>query len=175
MRKKDKLKNYEQANLMLEQSYLKSKGLINEELLNEVEDLELKKTAKELFSVAKKYNLKPEYKTTKVNFDSKQSDINGGYGATIVVDNGILTIGIYDRGVLQSIRRGGFPGVESKEVSDTDNDPYTETNKKGLSKALGILFKEFMAKLPQDKFESRNTGNKPNQYGFYLIQAKPKQ
>ena len=30
MRKRDKLKNYEQANLMLEQSYLKSKGLINE-------------------------------------------------------------------------------------------------------------------------------------------------
>jgi hypothetical protein len=31
MRTKDKLKNYEQANLMLEQSYLKSKGLINEQ------------------------------------------------------------------------------------------------------------------------------------------------
>lgn len=30
MRKRDKLKNYEQANLMLEQSYLKSKGLLNE-------------------------------------------------------------------------------------------------------------------------------------------------
>jgi hypothetical protein len=29
MRKRDKLKNYEQANLMLEQSYLKSKGLLN--------------------------------------------------------------------------------------------------------------------------------------------------
>ena len=31
MRKKDKLKNYEQANLMFEQSYLKSKGLLKEE------------------------------------------------------------------------------------------------------------------------------------------------
>ena len=30
MKKRDKIKNYEQANLMLEQSYLKSKGLINE-------------------------------------------------------------------------------------------------------------------------------------------------
>ena len=30
MRKRDKLKNYEQANLMLEQSYLKSKGLLIE-------------------------------------------------------------------------------------------------------------------------------------------------
>jgi hypothetical protein len=175
MNRRDKLKNYKQANLMLEQSYLKSKGLLNEELLNEVEDLELKKTAKELFSVAKKYNLKPDYKTTKVNFHSGQSQVNGGYGAIIVVDNGMLTIGIYDRGVLQSIRRGGFPGVEAKEVSDSSDDPYNDTNKKGLSKALGILFKEFMAKLPQDKFESRNTGNKPNENGFYLIQAKPKQ
>ena len=31
MRKRDKLKNYEQANLMLKQSYLKSKGLLKEE------------------------------------------------------------------------------------------------------------------------------------------------
>ena len=31
MRKRDKLKNYKQANLMLEQSYLKSKGLLKEE------------------------------------------------------------------------------------------------------------------------------------------------
>lgn len=38
MRKRDKLKNYEQANLMLEQSYLKYKGLIKEEqFVNEVE------------------------------------------------------------------------------------------------------------------------------------------
>jgi len=175
MRKRDKLKNYEQANLMLEQNYLKSKGLINEELLNEVEDLEIKKTAKELFSVAKKYNLRPDYRTTTVNFNSRQSDTNGGYGVIIIVNNGILTIGVYDRGVLQSIRMGGFPGVESKEVSDTNNDPYNDTNKKGLSKALGIIFKEFMAKLPQDKFETKNTGNKPNEYGYYLIKAKPNQ
>jgi hypothetical protein len=33
MRKIDKLKNYEQANLMLEQSYLKSKGLLTEKRL----------------------------------------------------------------------------------------------------------------------------------------------
>ncbi len=46
MRKKDKLKNYEQANLMLEQSYLKSKGLLNENTkytdLKPLEDILLK-------------------------------------------------------------------------------------------------------------------------------------
>lgn len=39
MRKRDKLKNYEQANLMFEQSYLKSKGL-----LKEVDDTDFKLT-----------------------------------------------------------------------------------------------------------------------------------
>lgn len=32
MRRRDKIKNYEQANMMLEQSYLKSKGLIKEDI-----------------------------------------------------------------------------------------------------------------------------------------------
>ena len=39
MRKRDKLKNIEQANLMLEQSYLKSKGLINEENVDSIQEL----------------------------------------------------------------------------------------------------------------------------------------
>lgn len=169
MRKRDKLKNYKQANLMLEQSYLKSK-----DLLTEVEDLELKNTAKKLFSAAKKFGLKPEYSTKTVNFNSKQSDINAGYGAKIVVADGVITIGVYNIGVLQSIRRGGFPGVEAKEVSETDGNPSSDTNIKAMGKALGLIFKAFMTELPQDKFETRNTGNKPNEYGFYLIQAKPK-
>ena len=54
MRKRDKLKNYEQANLMLEQSYLKSKGLLKEDIL------ELKQMAKQIYSFLKKkgYNVK---------------------------------------------------------------------------------------------------------------------
>lgn len=40
MRKRDKLKNYEQANIMLEQSYLKSKGLLKEENTSLMEDMQ---------------------------------------------------------------------------------------------------------------------------------------
>lgn len=41
MRKRDRLKNYEQANLMFEQSYLKSKGILKEEgeKINEIAGL----------------------------------------------------------------------------------------------------------------------------------------
>ena len=35
MRRRDKLKNIEQANLMLEQSYLKSKGFLKKTSINE--------------------------------------------------------------------------------------------------------------------------------------------
>jgi hypothetical protein len=42
MKKRDKLKNYEQANLMLEQSYLKSKGLLKEENTEELKRLKIK-------------------------------------------------------------------------------------------------------------------------------------
>jgi len=174
MNKRDKLKVITEVNNKLEQSYLKSKGLLKEDLLKEVEDLELKNVAKKLFSVAKKYGLKPNYETKTVNFQTKPSESEMGYGARIIVTNGMLTIAIYDRGVLQSIRRGGFPGVESKEVSNSTDKPSDESNVKGLSKALGIIFKAFMAELPQDKFETKNTGNKPNEYSYYIIYAKPK-
>lgn len=145
----------------------------NFEVINEeFEDLELKNIGKRLFSVAKEYGLKPQYQTKTVNFESKPLDAELGYGAKIVVADGMLTIGIYDRGVIQSIRRGGFPGVEKNETAGGSDDPTA--NAKALNKALTILFEKFTAVIPQDKFETQNTGNKPNEFGFYIIRARLK-
>ena len=151
--------------------------LIREEVrkvIKEVEDLELKSAAKRVFSVAKKYGLEPTYQTKTVNFKSKPKTRDEGYGADVVVADGMLTIGIYDRGVLQSISRGAFPGVDKGEVNNTTNDPHDSSNAKGLNKAMGILFNAFMQQLPGDKFETKNSGSKPNNYGYYLIFARLK-
>ena len=55
--RKNKLKNIEQANIMLEQSYLKSKGLLKEDIL------ELKQMSKQLYTFLKSKGFEPELVT----------------------------------------------------------------------------------------------------------------
>jgi hypothetical protein len=141
---------------------------INEEF----EDLELKNIGKKLFSVAKKHGLKPQYSTKTVNFESKPQEAELGYGSSIVVADGMLTVGVYDRGLLQSIQRGGFPGIDAKETDRTSSDA-SGSNKQALNSALGILFKELTAEIPQDKFEIQSS-SRPNEFGVYIIKARMK-
>lgn len=146
----------------------------NFEVINEeFEDLELKNIGKKLFSVAKKHGLNPQYLTKNVNFESKPQEAELGYGARIVVADGMLTVGVYDRGLLQSIQRGGFPGIEAKETDRGSSDTTSSSNKQALNNALGILFKELTAEIPQDKFEIQSSSN-PNAFGVYLIKARMK-
>ena len=159
------------------------KQIIKEErMLNEAADtdLELKSVAKQIFSVLKKYGLKPTYTTGdwKSTFSSKPPiDKNGGekgYGGRIVIDeNGILAVAVYNRGILQSISRGGFPGVNKNEVNNSSDDPSNERNKSGLIKALKILQQDIYSKIGKE-FEVISNPN-PNNYGEYVMQIRLKQ
>jgi hypothetical protein len=103
MRTKDKLKNYEQANLMLEQSYLKSKGLIKEtnivtknEILKE-DILELKQMAKQLYSFLKKKGF-PVTLSTNIKKPLRPENPKGGSitakKSSIQSDNNVGTVQI---------------------------------------------------------------------------------
>ena len=144
-------------------------GILTEEQLDEVvgEDLELKSAAKQIFSVLKKYNLKPQYEVDGKEFLSKQQV--EGYGARIVLDNnGILTVAVYDRGIW---------GTLKQKVNELDMGTVsypTEEEKKEINQIAGKIYKDIVSTLGQDKFEIRSNPQ-PDKFGNYVIQIRKKE
>ena len=151
------------------------KQIIKEEMILKEDantDLELKSVAKQIFSVLKKYGLKPTYEADGKQFQSKERAT--GYGATVHIgENGIMTVALYDRGILQSIRRAGFPNIKKNEVSSSSDDPYNNFNNPTLIKAAKILQNDIISTLGQDKFEFRSQSN-TDKYGQYIMQIRKK-
>ena len=151
------------------------KQIIKEEMILKEDantDLELKSVAKQIFSVLKKYGLKPTYEADGKQFQSKEQAT--GYGARVHIgENGIMAVALYDRGILQSIRRAGFPNIKPNEVSSSSDDPYDNFNKPTLIKAAKILQNDIISTLGQDKFEFRSQSN-TDKYGQYIMQIRKK-
>ena len=145
-------------------------GLITESQLEEVagEDLELKSSAKQIFSVLKKYGLKPQYEADGKQFMSKDPS-QSGYGAYIHVNNGIMTISVYDRGIWQTIQR-----KQKTNELDMGSVSYpTEEEKKQINQIAGKIYNDIIAILGKDKFEIKNN-QEPDKYGNYMIYVRKK-
>jgi hypothetical protein len=146
-------------------------GLITESQLDEAagEDLELKSAAKQIFSVLKKYGLKPEYEVDGKQFTSKDPH-QSGYGARVHINNGIMTVAVYDRGIWQTIQR-----KQKTNELDMGNVSYpTEEEKQQINQIAGKIYNDIVSTLGKDKFELRSQP-KPNEYGDYIIQIRKKQ
>jgi len=146
-------------------------GLINESQLDEVagEDLELKSAAKQIFSVLKKYGLTPQYEADGKQFRTKDPS-QSGYGAYIHVNDGIMTISVYDRGIWQTIQR-----KQKTNELDMGNVSYpTEEEKKQINQIAGKIYNDIMSVLGKDKFDFRNN-QEPDKYGNYMIYVRKKQ
>ena len=145
-------------------------GLITESQLEEVagEDLELKSSAKQIFSVLKKYGLKPQYEADGKQFMSKDPS-QSGYGAYIHVNNGIMTISVYDRGIWQTIQR-----KQKTNELDMGNVSYpTAEEKKQINQIAGKIYNDIISVLGKDKFEFKNN-QEPDKYGNYMIYVRKK-
>ena len=133
------------------------------------EDLELKSAAKQIFSVLKKYGLTPQYEADGKQFRTKDPN-QSGYGAYIHVNNGIMTISVYDRGIWQTIQR-----KQKTNELDMGNVNYpTEEEKKQINQIAGKIYNDIMAVLDKDKFDFRNN-QEPDKYGNYMIYVRKKQ
>lgn len=145
-------------------------GLINESQLNEVagEDLELKSAAKQIFSVLKKYGLKPEYEVDGKQFTSKDPH-QSGYGARVHINNGIMTVAVYDRGIWQTIQRK----QKTNELDMGNVSSPTEEEKQQINQIAGKIYNDIVSALGKDKFELKSQP-KPNEYGDYIIQIRKK-
>ena len=132
-------------------------------LLNEVasEDLELKSVAKQIFSILKKHGLKPKYRTGDVDFSSAKGD---GYGGVISIKDNILSVGVYDRGLLKTLKE-----LDMGAVSYPSDEEQKEIKQKASE-----IYDEIVQTLGKDSFEFRSEPN-PNEYGYYIIQIRKKQ
>jgi hypothetical protein len=141
-------------------------GVINESQLNE-DVLELKSVAKKIFSILKKYNLKPTYNLDGKQFTSKAPQT--GYGAEIALtkDN-VLVVAVYDRGIWQTIQR-----KESMHELDMGPVAYPSAEeKKQINQIASQIYKDIVSTLgPQFEFKSQP---QPDEYGNYLIFIKEK-
>ena len=130
------------------------------------EDLELKSAAKQIFSVLKKYGLKPQYEADGKQFMSKDYS-QSGYGAYIHVHNGIMTVSVYDRGIWQTIQR-------KQKVNELDMGTVsypTEEEKKEIGQIAGKIYNDIISVLGKDKFEFKNN-QQPDKYGNYMIYVR---
>jgi hypothetical protein len=145
-------------------------GIINESQLEEAanEDLELKSAAKQIFSVLKKYELKPSYEVDGKQFISKDPN-QSGYGARVHIYNGIMTVAVYDGGIWQTIRR-------KQKTNELDIGPISEPSEKEkqqINQIAGKIYNDIMSTLGKGKFEFKSQP-KPNEYGYYIIQIRKK-
>lgn len=146
------------------------KQIIKEEMILLKEeantDLELKSVAKQIFSVLKKYGLKPTYEVDGKQFQTKKPQ--AGYGARVHIgNNGIMTVAVYDRGIWQTLK---------KQTNELDMGPQsypTDEEKKQINQIANKIYNDITSTLGQDKFEFRSQ-SKPNQYGEYIIQIRKK-
>ena len=143
-------------------------GLITESQLEEVagEDLELKSSAKQIFSVLKKYGLTPQYEADGKQFRTKDPS-QSGYGAYIHVNDGIMTISVYDRGIWQTLKK------QTNELDMGSQSYPTDEEKKQINQIANKIYNDITSTLGQDKFEFRSQ-SKPNEYGDYIIQIRKK-
>jgi hypothetical protein len=155
------------------------KQIIKEEkMLDEVAntDLELKSVAKQIFSILKKYGLKPTYTTGdwKSTFSSKAPA--DGYGGRIVVgDNGIMGVAVYDRGIWDTLKKSKQQESFNylKELDMGPQSYPTPEERKQIEARANQIYKEIVSTLG-DKFEVRSDP-KPNKYGEYVMQIRLKQ
>ena len=130
------------------------------------EDLELKSAAKQIFSVLKKYGLKPQYEADGKQFMSKDYS-QSGYGAYIHVNDGIMAVSVYDRGIWQTIQR-------KQKVNELDMGTVsypTEEEKKEINQIAGKIYNDIISVLGKDKFEFKNN-QQPDKYGNYVIYVR---
>ena len=126
-------------------------------------DLELKSVAKKIFKIFKNHGLKPEYKTGDSNTYLSNEPSKGYGGEVILDDKGVLTVGIYNRGVWQTLKELDMGSVsypsdeEQKQIEQKANQIYNE-----IVKTLG------------DDFEYVSGGGEPNQYGYYILKIRKK-
>jgi len=154
------------------------KQIIKEEMVLKEDantDLELKSVAKQIFSVLKKYGLKPTYTTGdwKSTFSSKAPA--DGYGGRIVVgDNGIMGVAVYDRGIWDTLKNSKQESFNSLKELDMGPQSYpTPEEKKQIEARANQIYKEIVSTLG-DKFEVRSDPQ-PNKYGESVMQIRPKQ
>ena len=155
------------------------KQIIKEErILNEAAntDLELKSAAKQIFSVLKKYGLKPTYTTGdwKSTFSSKAPA--DGYGGRIVVgDDGIMGVAVYNRGIWDTLKKSKQQeSFNSLKELDMGAQSYpTPEERKQIEARANQIYQEIVSTLG-NKFEVRSNP-KPNEYGEYVIQIRLKQ
>ena len=137
-------------------------------------DLELKSVAKQIFSILKKYGLKPTYTTGdwKSTFSSKAPA--DGYGGRIVVgDNGIMGVAVYNRGIWDTLKKSKQESFNSLKELDMGPQSYpTPEEEKQINARANQIYKEIVSTLG-DKFEFRSDPT-PNKYGEYVIQIRKK-
>jgi len=173
---KDELKKRKEQSKTIQEKMKQSelKALIKEcyrEVLNEEAntDLELKSAAKNIFSVLKKYGLKPTYEADGKQFMSKDPG-QSGYGARIHINNGIMTVAVYDRGIWQTIQRKQTNELDMGAVSNP-----SDQEKKQINQIAGKIYNDIVSTLGNDKFEVKTGGSGVDEYGNYLIYIRKKQ
>ena len=138
MRKRDKLKNYEQANLMLEQSYLKSKGLVNEKITDYFKS---KEQIIDNFFKALKKDKEKALKSIQSYYD-KFTDEGPWHKAPEVLPN-FYRLFPKEYFQPQSHERGFVPGTLRKYESQ---DPYIPTPEDWKSDRTGTNSDSFINK-----------------------------
>ena len=119
---------------------------------NASQDLELKSLAKKLIPVIKKNQLSDRfrgvrYETDMNTFNTGESE-GGGDGAKIVIEDGILHLGVY-----------------YKSLYDDSNSPNSTPES---YKQAGKLYNGIMSIVDSNQFDSKSE-QKPNNYGYYLM------
>lgn len=146
-------------------------------------DLEIKSMAKDMFSVLKKYKLRPKYDTGTINFDSKQQSL--GYGGVVQVkeDKGgtILTVALYYLGLLSATKqhkvdsRNAIDSRNAKNTAIHEVDGAGNLNREETKEVLGLankILKELEALVDTNVYET--AVNDKNDYGFYSFQVRKK-
>jgi hypothetical protein len=145
-------------------------GIINESQLEEAanEDLELKSAAKQIFSVLKKYELKPSYEADGKRF--YYNDPNQSFGARVHIYNGVMIVAVSYEGIWQTIRRK--QKTNELDIGLISEDP-SEREKQQINQIAGKIYNDIMSTLGKGKFEFKSQP-KPNEYGYYIIQIRKK-
>lgn len=131
-------------------------------------NLELKSVAKQIFSILKKYQLAPQYNTGEINQFTSQAPAKG-YGAIVTVnDNGILGVGVYDRGLWGTLKENALQELDM----GTHSNPSPEEQQQ-IDQKANMIYKDITATLGQDKFEIKSESG-TNEYGYYIIHIRLK-
>jgi hypothetical protein len=145
------------------------KQIIKEEMVLKEDantDLELKNVAKQIFSILKKYDLKPSYEVDGKEFQTKEPQ--AGYGARVHINkNGIMTVAVYDGGIWQTLK---------DQINELDMGPQsypTVKEQEQINQVANKIYQDIISALGQDKFEFISQ-SKPDEYGNYLIRIKKK-